>query len=153
MNTQKVGRRPCRYLCSTSRRSMRRCASKVEAGDPRGVRQPVVRAWAEGGGTRAAKIADYSNAGFGIGVSSGTDALLVALMALDVGPRRGDHLDLSFFATGGVVARLGARPVFCDIDPDTYNLDPAAVPPSSRRNADERATAWSTTQPAGECAC
>lgn len=74
------------------------------------------------------EIAAYSQCEFGIGMSSGTDAILVALMALDIRP--GDQVIIpayTFFATAGCVARLGAQPVFVDVDPQTFNLDPAKI--------------------------
>ena len=89
--------------------------------------------------TLEARIAAYSQSRYGIGVSSGTDALLLALMGLGIGP--GDAVittPYTFFATAGTIARTGARPLFCDIEPDTFNLSAPAARALIGRHCERR---------------
>ncbi|WGG45447.1 DegT/DnrJ/EryC1/StrS family aminotransferase [Rossellomorea sp. DA94] len=75
-----------------------------------------------------ASVAEYSNAAHGIGVANGSDALNISILGLNIGP--GDEVicpSFTFFATAGAVARAGATPVFVDIDPKTFNIDPEKI--------------------------
>src|SRR5438552_13314644 len=95
------------------------------------------------------EIAQYCGTAHGVGCASGTDALLLALHALDIRP--GDEVILppfTFFSTAGMVCRMGARPVFADIDPDTYNLDSLQV----ENKITERTRAILVVHLFGQCA-
>ena len=98
-------------------------------------------------------IADYCDTGYGVGVTSGTDALLVSLMCLDI--KQGDKVlttPYSFFATMGVILRLGAVPVFADIDPVSYNIDPVKMEEVLAADTDKSIKAIIPVHLYGQCA-
>ncbi|MGD9949972.1 MAG: DegT/DnrJ/EryC1/StrS family aminotransferase, partial [Desulfobulbus sp.] len=101
------------------------------------------------------KVAQYSQATYGVGVSSGTDALLDSLMSLDIGP--GDLVlttPYTFFATMGTILRVGAKPVFVDVEPKTLNMDPVLAAEALRayRRSESRIKAMIPVHLYGQCA-
>lgn len=103
------------------------------------------------------EMAALSGVRHGIGVSSGSDALLITLMAMDIGP--GDRVittPFTFFATAGSIARLGAVPVFCDIDEKSYNLSPESLKTTLKnlidRDGNRRVKAVLPVHLYGQCA-
>jgi UDP-2-acetamido-2-deoxy-ribo-hexuluronate aminotransferase len=95
-----------------------------------------------------AQLADYTGVGHAVSCASGTDALLMVLMALDIGP--GDAVfttPFTFVATAEVICLLGATPVFVDVCPDTWNLDPAALDTAIRKMGGDGHTPGSSLVP------
>ncbi|MCL2458699.1 MAG: DegT/DnrJ/EryC1/StrS family aminotransferase [Desulfobulbus sp.] len=101
------------------------------------------------------KIAQYCGTGYGLGLSSGTDALLAALMSLEIG--QGDLVlttPYTFFATMGTILRVGAQPLFVDIEPESFNIDPDQVAEAlaTDRNNGRRIKAIIPVHLYGQCA-
>ena len=102
------------------------------------------------------EIATFCNAKYGLGVSSGTDALLISLMAAEIGPQdRVITTPYTFFATAGSIARTGALPVFVDIEPDTYNISPEGIQSAIANMGNEERSRLKAIMPVhlyGQCA-
>jgi len=99
------------------------------------------------------EIAEYCGAAYGVGVTSGTDALLISLMCLGIG--QGDQVlttPYSFFATMGVILRLGAIPVFADIDPVSFNIDPVRMEELLAADSERKIKAVIPVHLYGQCA-